>query len=445
MLKSSHQSTTEGALLIPVEFGPTAPLADLHSPVVVSPCRRSAELNTDFSVSSCYTSCHYNTRHERELACTCSVSVSGFSQVQVLIKLCPALFPLNWFRQLWFSRVKLRLCLNFWSFQPQWMGRKLHADVNNGTIPSLKVYSSCCMYLYVFVQMSPVCPPPNKLGRLLKNSAGHWHTWSPGNWLMSQKKWCGVCRSVCKQTESSLFHTNSPFYCCSAADPFTSLIFSFYWLLRTSSSWHLRGGIKDWSNTTNETSSPSLHVWDLIWVEVDADVVARLQLGALHVRMSSVVSETTQKWSEWNAKLIMQLILVRFHTVNLCAVRTHYTIELLKGAWVIVAYLHEWAVWDGSWREAHVLLFLPWWCHNQRLPEHKVHSQSPPPDTGTEHQTSRLHGNHSLRACESPSCCCLLFEGRNSVWNCACTVLGHVRLCKQHIIFTLSSGYFNAV
>lgn len=227
MLKSSHQSTTEGALLIPVEFGPTAPLADLHSPVVVSPCRRSAELNTDFSVSSCYTSCHYNTRHERELACTCSVSVSGFSQVQVLIKLCPALFPRNWFRQLWFSRVKLRLCLNFWSFQPQWMGRKLHADVNNGTIPSLKVYSSCCMYLYVFVQMSPVCPPPNKLGRLLKNSAGHWHTWSPGNWLMSQKKWCGVCRSVCKQTESSLFHTNSPFYCCSAADPFTSLIFSF--------------------------------------------------------------------------------------------------------------------------------------------------------------------------------------------------------------------------
>lgn len=96
---------------------------------------------------------------------------------------------------------------------------------------------------------------------------------------------------------------------------------------------------------------------------------------------------------------------------------------VLKGAWVIAAYLYEWAVWDGSCKEAHVLLFsfYPWWCHNQRLPEHKVHSQSPAPNTGNEHQTSCLHSNCSLRACESPLL--LLFAG--GIWSCVC-----VRVCS---------------
>lgn len=75
--------------------------------------------------------------------------------------------------------------------------------------------------------------------------------------------------------------------------PSLLLIFSFYWLLRTSSSWHLRGGIKDWSSKWNTQFITSRVGSDLTWS--DADVVVQLQLGALHVRMSSVVSETTQK------------------------------------------------------------------------------------------------------------------------------------------------------
>lgn len=82
------------------------------------------------------------------------------------------------------------------------------------------------------------------------------------------------------------------------------------------------------------------------------------------------------------------------------------------------------SVWVGcvrrlmqrSPRVASFFFFNPWWCHNQRLPEHKVHSQSPAPNTGNEHQTSCRHSNCSLRACESPLL--LLFAG--GIWSCVC-------------------------
>ena len=47
----------------------------------------------------------------------------------------------------------------------------------------------------------------------------------------------------------------------------------------------------------------------------------------------------------------------------------------LKAAWVTVRHL--WASGPATCSEAHVLRLHPGWCHNWRLPEHRVHSQSP--------------------------------------------------------------------
>lgn len=112
-----------------------------------------------------------------------------------------------------------------------------------------------------------------------------------------------------------------------------------------------------------------------------------------------------------------------------CVSSSHHWV--LKGTWVIVAYLYEWAKWDGSCKQAHVLLFLLLlffkillWCHNQRLPEHKVHSQTPAHNTGAELQTSRLHGNCSLRAWMVP----LLLSFSGGIWSC---VFVCMRVCSR--------------
>lgn len=122
-----------------------------------------------------------------------------------------------------------------------------------------------------------------------------------------------------------------------------------------------------------------------------------------------------------------------------CVSSSHHWV--LKGTWVIMAYLYEWAKWDGSCKQAHVLLFLLLlffqillWCHNQRLPEHKVHSQTPVHNTGAELQTSRLHGNCSRRAWMVP----LLLSFSGGIWSCVfvCVCVcfqGHVRLFKQPV------------
>lgn len=114
-----------------------------------------------------------------------------------------------------------------------------------------------------------------------------------------------------------------------------------------------------------------------------------------------------------------------------CVSSSHHWV--LKGTWVTVAYLYEWAQWDGSCKKSpraavssssffffQILL----WCHNQRLPEHKVHSQTPAHNTGAELQTSCLRGNCSLWTWMVP----LLLSVSGGIWS---SVFVWVRVCSR--------------
>lgn len=107
---------------------------------------------------------------------------------------------------------------------------------------------------------------------------------------------------------------------------------------------------------------------------------------------------------------------------------------VLKGAWVIAAYLYEWAVWDGSCKEAHVLLFsftrgdvITRDFLNTRF----IHRALLPTQGTSTKQAVSIATAASGHV--SPPSCCYLQEESEAVCVFVC-VRGHVCLCKQHVV-----------
>lgn len=99
-----------------------------------------------------------------------------------------------------------------------------------------------------------------------------------------------------------------------------------------------------------------------------------------HDELSPFLLGKHKKRTVRNARLIVYFILVRFHNKCGCAANSlHHPV--LKGAWVIAAPLPR-GLYETAHRSPRAAFFCPRWCHIQRLPEHKVHSHSPPSDMG---------------------------------------------------------------
>lgn len=146
------------------------------------------------------------------------------------------------------------------------------------------------------------------------------------------------------------------------------------------------------------------------------------------VRMSSALSlfETTQPWSEWNAKLIMCFILVRFHAVkNPCALQAHYTSRRVKGR--VSESWRRICVWVGMQKKPTFCFFHP--AVMSSAETSWTQGSFTEPSSRHTHQTSRLHGNCNLRGMWVPfSLVCHFSEDR--VWVCVCVCTVHTHVCK---------------
>lgn len=151
------------------------------------------------TVSSCYTSCHCNTVYEQALfpcLATHHQTVSHTLPSEVTSR-CIKNIPFSLCELIEKHIFKERKATEL-----QWLTHCLYVDH---------------VLLQIFCKHPVFTPRMTSVGAQQGSDAPQ----SPGKWLMSNRKWCGVFRGVCKQTGSCLFHTNSTLCCRCAAEPLT--------------------------------------------------------------------------------------------------------------------------------------------------------------------------------------------------------------------------------